>query len=400
MMSVINPNESSKSWHQHSRAPTVELFLSESAGSAGALIGQRVAGFPLAVQPCQPDAKIDPASFAGLAAAIVEVAADNPRSIKRFEVLAKKTRTPLIAAVYEPPLALVRSLIRAGAHDVLPLPIDEAEIEAALAPLREKLKDGLAETTRRGRLVTVIKGAGGAGATALLGQLAIRYAEREQPSHRQACLIDLDVQFGDAAFQLGLRPKLSLQDLVDAGNRLDGDLLRATTTDHPSGLKVVAAPNDMMPLESVTNEQVLDIVELAMSEFETVFVDLPSNWANWSLSLLARSDLVLLVTPITIPALRQARRQLDLIRSQDLADLDIRIVANRCETGLFKKIRNADVRAALGCDIAFTIVDEEETMRAAIDQGVSIAEIKRKSALGRDLDQLDRTISSVLGREH
>ena len=399
-MSVINPNESSRSWHQHSRAPAVELYLSDGAGSAGALIGQRLAGFPLAVQLCAPDAKIDSASFAGLAAAVIEVAADNPASIKRFEGLAKKTRTPLIAAVYEPPLALVRSLIRAGAHDVLPLPIDEAEIEAALAPLRDKLKDGIAEVARRGRLVTVIKGAGGAGATALLGQLAVRYGEREQAAGRQACLIDLDVQFGDAAFQLGLRPKLSVQDLVDAGSRLDGDLLRATTTEHPSSLKVIAAPGNLMPLESLSSEHVLEIVELATSEFETVFVDLPSNWANWSLSLLARSDLVLLVTPISIPALRQARRQLDLIRSQDLADLDIRVVANRCETGLFKKIRNADVRSALGCDIAFTIVDEEETMRAAIDQGVSIAEIKRKSALGRDIDQMDRTISVALGREH
>lgn len=399
-MSVINPNESSRSWHQHSRAPAVQLYLADGDGSAGALIGQRVAGFPLAVQPCDPDAKIDPASLAGVAAAIVEVAADNPRSIKRFELLAKRSRTPLIATVYEPPLALVRALIRAGAHDVLPLPLDLAEIEAALAPLRDRLNDASADQTRRGKLVTVIKSAGGAGATALLGQLAVRYAEREVAAGRQTCLIDLDIQFGDAAFQLGLRPKLSLQDLVDAGSRLDGDLLRATTTEHASGLKVIAAPPEMMPLESVSSEHVLDIVDLAASEFGTVFVDLPSNWANWSLSLLARSDLVLLVTPISIPALRQARRQLDLIRSQDLADLDIRVVANRCETGLFKKIRTADVRSALGRDIAFTIVDDEETMRSAIDQGVPIAEIKRKSALARDLDGLDRSVAAAFGREH
>ena len=399
-MSVINPNESSRSWHQHSRVPAVQLYLADGDGSAGALIGQRVAGFPLAVQPCDPDSKIDPASLAGVAAAIVEVAADNPRSIKRFELLAKRSRTPLIATVYEPPLALVRALIRAGAHDVLPLPLDLAEIEAALAPLRDRLNEASADQTRRGKLVTVIKSAGGAGATALLGQLAVRYAEREVAAGRQSCLIDLDVQFGDAAFQLGLRPKLSLQDLIDAGNRLDGDLLRATTTEHASGLQVIAAPPEMMPLESVSSEQVLDIVELATSEFGTVFVDLPSNWANWSLSLLARSDLVLLVTPISIPALRQARRQLDLIRSQDLADLDIRVIANRCETGLFKKIRNADVRSALGRDIAFTIVDDEEVMRSAIDQGVPIGEIKRKSAIGRDLDGLDKSLAEAFGREH
>ena len=57
----------------------------------------------------------------------------------------------------------------------------------------------------------------------------------------------------------------------------------------------------MMPLESLTSDQLLDIVEIAAREFGTVLVDLPTNWTNWSLSLLARSDLILLVTQMSIP---------------------------------------------------------------------------------------------------
>ena len=157
-----------------------------------------------------------------------------------------------------------------------------------------------------GRFSSVIKSVGGVGATALLSQLAIRFAQHEAAHGREACLIDLDVQFGDVAFQLGLQPKLSLADLLEAGARLDGDLLRATTTDHPSGVKVIAAPSEMMPLEGIPNEQLLQIVELAAREFGTVFVDLPTNWTNWSLSLVARSDLVLLVTELTVAGLNRA----------------------------------------------------------------------------------------------
>ena len=91
-------------------------------------------------------------------------------------------------------------------------------------------------------MVSVIKSVGGVGATALLTQLAIRAAENEAKFGREVCLIDLDVQFGDAAFQLGLQPQLTFFDLLEAGARLDGELLRATTTPHPSGLKVIAAP--------------------------------------------------------------------------------------------------------------------------------------------------------------
>ena len=51
-----------------------------------------------------------------------------------------------------------------------------------------------------------------------MSQLAIRFAEREAAQGRETCLIDLDVQFGDVAFQLGLQPKLSLAELLDAGH--------------------------------------------------------------------------------------------------------------------------------------------------------------------------------------
>jgi pilus assembly protein CpaE len=154
-----------------------------------------------------------------------------------------------------------------------------------------------------------------------------------------------------------------------------------------------------MPLESISSDQVLEIIEFATREFETVFVDLPANWANWSLSTLARSDLVLLVTQVTIPALRQARRKIDLIRSQDLGDVEIRIVANRWQSSAFKALRSADIRAALGRDIAYTVADDEALMRAAIDQGVPIAEIKRKSAAGKDIEALESGLCAALGLE-
>src|SRR6185437_5597414 len=106
-----------------------------------------------------------------------------------------------------------------------------------------------AAAAANGKLVSVIKGSSGGGATALLSQLTIGFAQNEASFSRDVCLMDLDVQFGDIAFQMGLRPKLSLFDLLEAGNRLDGSLLRATTTDHASGLKVIASPPEMMPLE-------------------------------------------------------------------------------------------------------------------------------------------------------
>jgi pilus assembly protein CpaE len=399
-MSVINPNETARTWQASRHEPAVQLYLSGVEGDASALVNARVAGFPLGLNIIPTADWIEPADLAGAAAAVIQVDADNAASVKRFQKLAQASGTPLIAAAFEPPLALVRSLVRAGAHDVLPLPLSIDDLETALAPIRAELnKRQKIAGTSHAKVVSVIKSVGGVGATAVLSQLAVRFAKAEATNGREACLIDLDVQFGDIAFQLGLQPKLSLADLLEAGGRLDGDLLRATTTEHPSGVKVIAAPAEMMPLEGIPNEQVLRIVELAAREFGTVFVDLPTNWTNWSLSLVARSDLVLLVTELTVAGLSRARRQLSLLDSQDLGNLDVRVVVNRYDKNLARTFRKADVREALGRDISYTISNDFPLVRAAIDQGVPIDDIKRKSPLGRDLDMLDAGVAAVLGLE-
>jgi pilus assembly protein CpaE len=378
----------------------VHLYLSSAGAEAAELAATRVAGFAVHLNILPTSDWINPEELEAAAAAVIQVDADSAASIKRFQKLAASVETPLIAACYEPPLALVRALMRSGAQDVVPLPLSFEDVETSLAPLAEQVNArAAAATTANAKLVSVIKSVGGAGATALLSQLAIRFARNEAAHGREACLIDLDVQFGDAAFQLGLRPKLSLADLLEAGTRLDGDLLRATTIEHSSGLKLIASPKEMMPLEGVSSEHVLRIVELATREFGTVFVDVPANWTNWSLSLVARSDVVLLVTELTVASLNRARRQLNLLQSQDLGELDVRVVVNRYDKSLARTISLADAKKAIGYDVGYTVANDFTLMRAAIDRGIPINEVKRKSPLGKDLDVLDVGIAAILGLE-
>ena len=115
----------------------------------------------------------------------------------------------------------------------------------------------------------------------------------------------------------------------------------------------------MMPLESLSSDQLLQIVELAAREFGTVLVDLPTNWTNWSLSLLARSDLVLLVTELTVaePAPRAAPARPDPHRriwTTSTSGSSSIATKRACS----RTIRPADVRDALGRDVAFTVAND------------------------------------------
>jgi pilus assembly protein CpaE len=399
-MSVHNPDRPNSQWMADTGPAPVRLFLSGADGEANQLVGARAAGFPLDLVIVDPAQPIDQSMLAGASAAVVQVTDGDDKSVARFKQLAEGP-VPLVAAAYEPSMSFVRSLVRAGAHDVVPLPLDPAELETALDPIRRMVaSQGPRARTGHQKMVAMIKSEGGVGATSLLGQLAVRFAESETKAGRETCLIDLDVQFGDAAIQLGLQPALTFADLIEAGKRLDGEMLRSVAAQHVSGLRVISAPREIMPLESLTSDQLLSIVDLATAEFGTVFVDLPSNWTNWSLSLLARADLVLMITELRVPSLHRARRQLDLLASQELDNLDVRIVLNRTETGFFRTLGPADAERVLKKDISFTIANDHATMTQAIDRGVPLADIKRKCALVKDIDAMQRGVASALGLEH
>ncbi len=399
-MSVHSPDRPNAQWMADTGPAPVRLLIAGAEGETSELVGARVSGFPLELVIADPAQTVDPSVLHGAAAAVIQVNESDEKSVARFTQLADGP-VPLIAAAYEPSLSFVRALVRAGAHDVVPLPLDPAELETALDPIRRMVAaHGPRSRAGHQKIVTMIKSEGGVGATALLGQLASRFAADEVRVGREACLIDLDVQFGDAALQLGMQPALTFADLLDAGKRLDGDLMRSVATLHPSGLRVISAPKEILPLESITSDQLLAILDLATAEFGTVFVDLPTNWTNWSLSLLARSDMVLMVTELRVPSLHRARRQLELLSAQDMGNLDLRIVVNRAEKSLFRNLGPADVERVLKRPVSFSIANDHVTMTQAIDRGVPIAEIKRKCALGKDIDTLEQGITAALGLEH
>ncbi|MDP9423502.1 MAG: AAA family ATPase [Pseudomonadota bacterium] len=399
-MSVHSPDRSNAQWKADTGPAPVRLLLDGIVGDASSLVGAHAAGFPLDLVLAGASEDVDPSVLSGSAAAVIQVTENDEASLARFKKLAEGP-VPLIAAAYEPSMKFVRSLVRLGAHDVVPLPLDPEELETALDPIRRMAAaQGPRQKSGPQKVVAIIKSEGGVGATALLTQLATRFAAREQAAGRECCLIDLDVQFGDAALQLGLQPALTFTDLLEAGKRLDGEMLRSVATLHGSGLRVVSAPREIMPLEMMTSDQMLAVLDLATAEFGTVFVDLPANWTNWSMSLLARADIVLMVTELRVSSLHRARRQLDLLASQDLHNLDLRIVVNRVEKGFFKNVSPADAERVLKRPVAFTITNDHVTMSQAIERGIPLAEVKRKCQLVKDIDLIDQGVSSALGLEH
>jgi pilus assembly protein CpaE len=328
---------------------------------------------------------------------VVEIKPDLPASHQRFRALRQLyPELPVIAAIRNADLTLVRTLVKEGVRDIVGLPLSHSELAKIVAEVCQELEVRTGAEVHQGQLVSVLKSIGGVGATTVATHLASELAGRNDS--RGVCLIDLDLQFGNAAAYLGLSAQLSIADLIAAGSRIDSALLKSVASKSDNGLNVIAAPMDIVPIESVNADQIMRIIDLARAEYDHVILDLPTNWTNWTLSLVAISDAIFLVAELSVASLRQAKRQLQLLDSQNIAGQHINVVANRVEKRLFRTIDLDSAAQALGHPIELSIHNDYPLVRAAHDQGVLIRAIRAKSKIAGDIENLLPRLG--VGTEH
>jgi pilus assembly protein CpaE len=336
-----------------------------------------------------------PADAATSQAVIVEVRCDQANAIERLQRLfAEHDNVDVLAAVRDPSLEDVRKLMRMGVADILPLPLRLAELEPALERIGVELDRRRDHSRPSGRIVSAIKSRGGVGATTILTQLGCILSAATRFRGGPTCIADFDVQAGNAALYLGQLPELGLRDLLDARDRLDLSMLRSVLARHPSGLSYLAAPPEIMPLDVLSPESVDPLLMLLKREFQTILVDLPPDWTDWSLSILSQSDHILLISELSIASLHQAKRQLDFLRQQDLGLVPISVIMNKVSKGLFKSVDLQDAARILGRDVAYTIAEDAATARSALDQGVPITELNPRSRTARDLGEIAMSLQT------
>jgi hypothetical protein len=78
-VSVLNPNETTRSWQTAKREAAVQLYLSGVEGDSAELVAARVAGFPISLNIIPVTDWIDPEEISAAAAAVVQVDPTRPR---------------------------------------------------------------------------------------------------------------------------------------------------------------------------------------------------------------------------------------------------------------------------------------------------------------------------------
>ncbi len=289
------------------------------------------------------------------------------------------------------PEFLLRAM-RAGVREVLPAP---ATPEAVLGALRRMLRKHTPSTVvpaaAHGEVLALVSCKGGSGATFVAANLAHLLAAS---GRRRVALIDMNLQFGDAAlFVSSETPVSNVADVARNIDRLDPDLLRASMAEVAPGLWVLAAPDDPAHAADVTPQHVRQIVELAREMFDFVIIDAGRSLSSVTLQALDLADRVYAVLQLTLPFIRDGKRLRNVFRSLDYPAKKIHWIVNRHQKD--SQFTVDDLKRTLEIDQVVCLPNHYEAVAAAVNQGVPVEHIAPNSTIARSLRDLAESVAPV-----
>ena len=303
--------------------------------------------------------------------------------------------------------ALLTRAMRAGVREVIPLPINPAELAQTLqrwsdrAPTSTGQNNGTgtgntsaAASTptaqdHPGRLVAFMGCKGGNGTSFVAANMAHIMADE---FGKKCAFVDLDLQCGDAAFYLGSGTnKHSLGDLTRQIDRLDLQLLVSCLHAVTPRLNLLAAPHSLENAMSISPQDIEKVLALVQSLHEHVVVDLPRNLNALTLKVLDMADVVYIVMQSQTPDVRDAQRLVNIMRALGLKETKLRLLVNRYKPRGWVSL--TELEEAVGLKVQQSIPSGPEWVEESLHIGQPLSAVNDHNAV---IDALREAASSLL----
>ncbi|MCI0395070.1 MAG: response regulator [Chloroflexi bacterium] len=279
----------------------------------------------------------------------------------------------------------IRRAMVAGARDFLTKPFSLDELLTAIhhAYERKLATPATPVTTTRpvdvsrgtvtaapvvteGGIIAVYSPKGGSGCTTIAVNLAVSLARQRY----NTVLVDANLQFGDVAVMLNVKPVATIVDVLTRVDDLEPEFINSVVTVHRSGVKVLPGPPRPEMAEMVHVEHMEALLKLLRQLFDFVVVDTGRKLDDVTLALLEKADRILLVTQQDLPTIKNASRFLDLTNDLEFPRDKVILIVNR----LVEKqgISPLDISKTLKRPAPLTVPADERVARQAADQGTPL----------------------------
>lgn len=316
----------------------------------------------------------------------VAVVLHGPRWEDTLRALAARPaaqRPALIAIGSSSDPQIMRRAMQAGARDYFSPPVPPAELLAAVRLIGRERGSGMPEA--RGLVTAVINAKGGSGASFLAANLAHAAAlSRKTP----VALIDLDLQFGALPLAFDLEQRNSLIDALSNAQQLDPLALQGYMAVHASGVHVMSAKSDQLPLPwEISPDALRQLLLLATQSYANVIVDLPRQIDPLTSLVLSQANHVALVTQQSYAHTRDAKRLLRIITSSlGVPRENVTMIVNRYSER--DAVRIADIEDAIKPPAMTVVPNDFRTVSESLNTGVPLLDSARHAPVTRVVQAL------------
>ncbi len=313
--------------------------------------------------------------------AVVPIREGDERGINLIEKLRNgRPEMPVIATGPSQTPDLILRAVRAGAVEYLVQPLDSAD----LGPALDRVLQTVGLRTKPGRCIAVYSAKGGLGSTTVAVNLA--FALARSTSDARVALVDLVVQGGDVRIFLDIKPAHTITDLVEQLDSLDRHELQTLLHAYPNRVWVCADPNMPDEGELLSGPRVSGVVHRLTHDFDYTVVDCEHMLNERTLAVLDAAHQIVLLTHLTLPAVRSLQRTLDLFARLDYPADKVTVVVNRF--GSKGDLTLSDLEKVLDRPVKATLPNDYRATIDAAARGQPLQRIAPKSKIASALDQL------------
>jgi len=225
-------------------------------------------------------------------------------------------------------VGLYRDLVQAGVSEYIVKPVTAQLLAKALSST-PSVAEGSPISRKLGKMVAVVGARGGVGATTLAMNLAWYLANRR---NRRVLLLDLDLQNGDCALALNLKPTPGLREALVNPLRIDSVFLERAVAILGDRLFVLSAEEPLRADAEFTAEAVETLVAVLRTQFHYIIADVPRTPAAPYRQALDIADVRVIVADQTLRSVRDTVRLRDALGEGNAKSGDF-LVVNRSGEG-------------------------------------------------------------------
>lgn len=299
------------------------------------------------------------------------------------EVCDPNTRVIVIGRYND--IALYRELVRNGISEYLVNPVGVAELLMAISAI---FVDPDAEPL--GRSIAFIGAKGGVGSSTIAHNCAFGISTLFAS---ETVLADLDLPYGTANIDFDQDPAQGIAEAVFAPERLDEVFLDRLLTKCSEHLSLLAAPSLLDRAYDFDGGAFLPVLEVLQRSAPVSVLDVPHLWSDWTRSLLAEVDEVVITAVPDLANLRNTKNMLDALKRLRPNDRPPHLILNQVGMPKRPEIAPGDFFEPLEIEPVAIIPFDVQMFGNAANSGRMIFEVDPKSSIAEIFSQVSHAIT-------